>query len=77
MLYYNILQLNKHPVNDEKDMLENIFFNLLLWVPDTDFAKLIDGYIETGSIYDEIYQRIEKNLETKGLLKKQAIFYIT
>jgi len=52
-------------------MLENNYFNLLLGVPDTDFAKLIEEAIETGSIYSEISQRIEKDLDTKGLLKKQ------
>ncbi len=52
-------------------MLENNYFNLLLGVPDTNFAKLIEGAIETGSIYDEINQRIEKDLDIKGLLKKQ------
>ena len=52
-------------------MLENNYFNLLLGVPDTDFAKLIEGATETGSIYNEIYQRIEKDLDIKGLLKKQ------
>ena len=35
-------------------MLENNYFNLLLGVPDTDFAKLIEGAIETGSIYKKI-----------------------
>ena len=52
-------------------MLENNYFNLLLGVPDTDFAKLIEGAIETGLIYDEIYQRIDKELDIKGLRKKQ------
>ena len=51
-------------------MLENNYFNLLLGVPDTDFAKLIEGAIETGSIYDEIYHRIEKDHNIKGLCKK-------
>jgi len=52
-------------------MLENNYFNLLLGVPDTDFAKLIDGAIETGSIYNEIYHRIEEDLDKKGLQKKK------
>ena len=51
-------------------MLENNYFNLLLEVPDTDFAKLIEGAIETGSIYREIIHRIEHDLDVKGLLKK-------
>ena len=52
-------------------MLENNYFNLLLGVPDTDFAKLIDGAIETGSIYNEIYHRIEEDFDKKGLQKKK------
>ena len=51
-------------------MLENNYFNLLLGVPDTDFAKIIEESIKTGSIYNEIYERIEKDLDIKGLLKK-------
>ena len=51
-------------------MLENNYFNLLLGVPDTDFAKLIEVAIETGSIYSEIIQRIEIDLDIKGLRKK-------
>ena len=40
-------------------MLENNYINLFLGVPDTDFSKLIEGAIETGSIYAEIYKKIE------------------
>ena len=52
-------------------MLENNYFNLLLGVPDTDFAKLIEESTETGVIYNEISQRIEIDLDINGLLKKQ------
>ena len=52
-------------------MLENKYFNLFLGVPDTDFAKLIEGAVETGSIYSEIYKKIESDLDRKGLLKKR------
>jgi len=52
-------------------MLENNYFNLFLGVPDTDFAKIIDEAQKTGSIYDEIYERIEKCLDKKGLKKKK------
>ena len=53
-------------------MLENNYFNLLLGVPDTNFAKLIDSAIETGSIYSKIYERIEKELDKNGLQKKEG-----
>ena len=52
-------------------MLENNYFNLLLGVPDTDFAKLIEEATETGVIYNEISQRIEIDLDINGLQKKQ------
>ena len=52
-------------------MLENNYFNLFLGVPDTDFAKLIEGAVETGSIYSEIYKKIESDLDRKALLKKR------
>jgi len=52
-------------------MLENNYFNLLLGVPDTDFAKLIEESTETGVIYNEISQRIEIDLDINGLQKKQ------
>jgi hypothetical protein len=52
-------------------MLENNYFNLFLGVPDTDFSKIIEGAIETDSIYNETYQRIEKELDKKGLQKKK------
>ena len=59
MLYYNILRLHKYLIKDEKGILENNYFNLLLGVPDTDFAKLIDEAIEVGAIYNEIHRRSE------------------
>ena len=46
-------------------MLENNYFNLLLGVPDTDFVKLTEEVIETGSIYTKITQRIEMNLHRR------------
>jgi hypothetical protein len=52
-------------------MLENNYINLFLGVPDTDFSKLIEGAIETGSIYAEIYKKIEVDLDKNALRKKQ------
>ena len=55
-------------------MLENNYFNLLLGVPDTDFAKIIECSLKTGSIFDKIYERIKQCLDKKGLQKKQERF---
>jgi hypothetical protein len=52
-------------------MLENNYFNLFLGVSDTDFAKIIEEVQNTGAIYPEIYERIEKYLDKKGLQKKK------
>ncbi len=52
-------------------MLENNYFNLFLGVPDTDLAKLIEGSQKTGRIYKDIYEKIDAELELKGLEKKK------
>ena len=55
-------------------MFENNYFNLLLGVPDTDFAKIIECSLKTGLIFDKIYERIDQCLDKKGLQKKQERF---
>ncbi len=55
-------------------MLENNYFNLLLGVPDTDFAKIIECSLKTGLIFNKIYERINQCLDKKGLQKKQERF---
>ena len=48
-------------------MLKNNYFNLLLGVPDTNLAKLIENCQKTGEIHNKIYVKIETELEQKGL----------
>ena len=43
-------------------MFQNNYFNLLLGLSDTDFAKLIDGAIETGLIYLDNYTNYLENI---------------
>lgn len=52
-------------------MLENNFYKALFGVPDTNLAKLIKFSQETGSLYSEIYKRIDADLDRKGLEKKK------
>jgi len=53
-------------------MLENNYFNLFLGVPDTDLAKLIESCQKKGEIYNKIYEKIETELDQKGLQKKKV-----
>jgi len=45
---------------------------LFLGVPDTDVAKLIESCQKTGKIYNQIYEKIETELDQKGLQKKKV-----
>ena len=52
-------------------MFENNFYKVLFGVPDTNLAKLIEYSLETGSLFREIYKRIDTDLDKKGLEKKK------
>lgn len=52
-------------------MFENNFYKALFGVPDTNLAKLIKFSQKTGSLYSEIYKRIDGDLDRKGLEKKK------
>lgn len=52
-------------------MCEYNFYKTLFGVPDTKLAKLINFSQETGSLYSEIYKRINADLDRKGLEKKK------
>ncbi|MCF7791559.1 MAG: hypothetical protein K9M56_06135 [Victivallales bacterium] len=52
-------------------MCENNFYKALFGIPDTNLAKLIKFSQERGSLYNEIYKRINADLDRKGLEKKK------
>jgi len=60
-----------HFRKDEKDMSESNFYKILFGAPDTNLSKLIKFSVETGMLYHEIYERIESDLDRKGLKKKR------
>ncbi len=52
-------------------MCKTNFYKILFGIPDTNLAKLIKFSLETGRLYNEIYKRIESDLDRKGLEKKK------
>ncbi len=52
-------------------MCETNFYKILFGIPDTNLAKIIKFSNETGRLYQEIYKRIDSDLDRKGLIKKR------
>lgn len=52
-------------------MFETNFYKELFGEPDTNLSKLIKFTYETGSLYNEIYKRIDADLDRKGIEKKK------
>lgn len=52
-------------------MFKNNFYKELFGEPNTKLSKLIKFSQETGSLYNEIYERIDRDLDRKGLEKKK------